>query len=294
VIPRRFSSLLLAWLCALLLWLAPHAICAQEGEDAAGNRGDSRGTVTTIAGLSVAYWLPEETAYPAPLILFSHGLGGCKTQSKFLMQALAEDGYVVVAPDHADAGCGHGLFGRPAHKFRRPEDWDSATYRNRGDDLRRLYDALKHDKTWSARIDWKRVGLAGHSLGGYTVLALAGGWKDWTMPGIGAVLALSPYCKPLALKGSLEALHVPVMYQGGTRDFGITPAVKKTDGCYDKTAAPAWFIEFDRTGHFGWTDLQTRAQPLVVDYSLWFFDHALKGAKAPLPEEDGVADLRQK
>ena len=53
----------------------------------------------TLAGLSVAWWLPDKTAYPAPLVIFSHGLYGCKTQSTFLMEALADNGYIVIAPD---------------------------------------------------------------------------------------------------------------------------------------------------------------------------------------------------
>ena len=41
--------------------------------------------------------------------------------------------------------------------------------------------------------DWKRCGLVGHSLGGYTLLGLGGAWPSWRFDGIKAVLALSPY-----------------------------------------------------------------------------------------------------
>src|ERR687891_1264094 len=36
-----------------------------------------------------------------PLVIFSHGNGGVRFQSWFLMQALASHGFVVAAPDHA-------------------------------------------------------------------------------------------------------------------------------------------------------------------------------------------------
>ena len=39
-----------------------------------------------------------------PLVIFSHGLGGCGTQSLFLTETLARQGYVVAAPDHAAEG----------------------------------------------------------------------------------------------------------------------------------------------------------------------------------------------
>ena len=247
-----------------------------------------------LAGLTVAYWLPRDTGTPASLILFSHGLGGCKSQSVFLMAALAQDGYVVVAPDHQDASCGGSVTTRkPKQKFTKPEDWTDQTYADRGQDIQNLYAALKEDKGWAARIDWNRVGLAGHSLGGYTALALGGAWPSWKMEGVKAVLALSPYAAPFLTQGNIAHMGVPVMYQGGTRDFGITPSIKKENGIFDKASSPAWFVEFNKTGHFGFTDLQKGAQQGIIDYSLWFFDHTLKGSNAPLPQED-VADLREK
>ncbi|MBI1214505.1 MAG: alpha/beta fold hydrolase [Alphaproteobacteria bacterium] len=274
-----------------------------EAQEGPGAQEGPEAQVVQMAGLAVAIWQPPAQAGdegPFPLILFSHGFGGCKTQSRFLMQALARDGYIVAAPDHADAGCrrggqeGSGGFHRPEQSFRDPKDWSAQTYNDRAADMKNLYDALKEDKDWSARIDWARVGLAGHSLGGYTVLGLAGGWPGWKMAGVKAVLALSPYCAPFAEKGTLSGIGVPVMYQGGTRDFGITPSVKKKGGCYDGTPAPAWFVEFDKTGHFGWTDIMSAAHGPIVDYSLWFFDRALKGADVPPPGRTGVADFRQK
>src|SRR5437773_2068602 len=65
-------------------------------------------THITIAKRDVAIWKPTGTA-PAggfPVILFSHGFGGCNTQSTFLMEALAHAGYLVLAPNHQDARCG--------------------------------------------------------------------------------------------------------------------------------------------------------------------------------------------
>src|SRR6185369_13906011 len=105
--------------------------------------------------------------------------------------------------------------------------WSDATYKDRADDIRSLLSALKADPGWSKSIDWSKVSLAGHSLGGYTVLGLGGAWLKWKLPEVKAILALSPYCSPFVEKGNLGAITVPVMYQGGTRDFGITPTVVK-------------------------------------------------------------------
>lgn len=251
---------------------------------------------TEIVGLSIAYWLPPEEAYPAPLVVFSHGFGGCKTQSVFLMQARARHGYIVFAPDHADARCGGagGSFGRPEEKFRASGNWTDKTYADRGRDIKNLVAALQKDELWAKRIDWAHVALAGHSLGGYTALGLAGGWTSWKMQGVQAVLALSPYAAPYAQSGDLAHLGIPVMYQSGTRDLGVKPALVKEGGVFDKTKAPAWYVEFDKTGHFGWTEMQKSAHDNIVHYSLWFLDRALRGADAPLSRAEGVADLRSK
>lgn len=253
-----------------------------------------------IGGLSIAYWLPPvvpgEGDTPKPLVIFSHGFHGCKTQSIFLMKALAEAGYIAIAPDHADSSCWSGAQGmdRPEKRFADYADWSDKTYASRATDIKNLYAALKADAVWSKRIDWDKVALAGHSLGGYTVLGLAGAWPSWKMEGIKGVLALSPYSLPFADHGDLGHLSVPVMYQGGTRDFGITPAVRKKGGVYDLTSAPAWYVEFISVGHFGWSDMVEEGHERIVAYSLWFLGHVLKGENRPLPKEAGVAETREK
>ena len=50
---------------------------------------------------SIARDAPPAACPRVPLVLFSHGLGGCGLQSTFLTEELARRGYVVAAPDHA-------------------------------------------------------------------------------------------------------------------------------------------------------------------------------------------------
>jgi len=126
-------------------------------------------------------------------------------------------------------------------------------------------------------VDWSRLGLAGHSLGGYTVLALAGAWPSWKLDGIKAVLALSPYSQPFMVHKTLGGLSAPVMYQGGTLDFGITPSLHKTSGSYDLSPAPKYLVEFSKASHFAWTDIGIVAHNPIVYYSLAFMDHYVKG-----------------
>jgi len=250
-----------------------------------------------IAGRRVAMWKPAGPVPPDgyPLILFSHGFTGCGTQSVFLTEALAQGGYFVLAPNHRDASCPTGegreesLFSRFASTrshppFRKPQLWTEATYRDRGIDLEAILDALVTMKSFQGvPIDLRRVGLAGHSLGGYTALALAGAWPSWKDGRVKAVLALSPYCAPFILHGDLGHLGVPVMYQGGTLDIGISPFVRRAGGAYDLTSTPKYFLDLAGAGHFAWTNLNRSYQARINQYALAFFDRYLKGTTNPDP-----------
>jgi len=79
---------------------------------------------TALGGRTVVVWRPSGAENERhPIIVFSHGFGGCATQSRFLTEALAERGYWVFAPNHKDARCGQGGGGaRPEEPFGEPAD----------------------------------------------------------------------------------------------------------------------------------------------------------------------------
>lgn len=252
-----------------------------------------------IAGLSCAVWRPIKSGQ-APLVIFSHGFHGCNTQSLFLMEALASAGYLVIAPNHKDAigNSAGGGFTKSEEPFQNAQKWTDTTYIDRRDDIWKLVKALHEDPKWNEQIDWSRFALAGHSLGGYTALALGGAWQSWKLPGVKAVLALSPYCTPFIEKSTLAKLNLPVMYQGGTRDLGITPFLKKPGGAFSQTPAPVCFVEFDKAGHFSFSNLNKdkTQEDLISHYSLAFLNKYLKSDTSAKPELklDGVSELETK
>ena len=79
----------------------------------------------------------------------------------------------------------------------------------------------------------------------------------------------------------LGEMGLPVMYQGGTLDIGITPFVAKAGGVYDQTQPPKYYVELDGAGHMAWTDLRSTYHQAVIDYTLAFLDHYLKGKPFP-------------
>jgi predicted dienelactone hydrolase len=247
-----------------------------------------------IAGRKVSVWENRITdSALSPLVIFSHGFHGCSTQSSALMKAIAANGFIVMAPSHADASCraeraesGGGAFARSNPRFNKPNEWNSETYRARKDDIEAVISGLKSDPNWSKRIDFRNISLAGHSLGGYTVLALAGAWPSWKLQNISAVLALSPYTEPFLQQHTLGGINIPVMFQGGTRDFGITPALKRPGGAYDQAKSPAYFINFKDAGHFSWTDISKKQFDAISNQSILFLKKYALGDQSLNP---GVA-----
>ena len=246
-----------------------------EGAPPANTNGYS----AKLAGLSVTIWNPIITG-KVPLVIFSHGINGCSTQSTFLTKKMADSGYLVIAPNHKDAKCTSGAFNAPDVKFGDANAWNDTTYVDRKQDIQNILLELKINSTWKNRIDWNKVSLAGHSLGGYTVLGLGGAWPSWKTGGIKAILALSPYCEPYIIKGNLSGINAAIMYQGGTKDIGVTPYIKKPGGAYDKSPTPTYFVEFNGAGHFAFTDAVPEFQKDINYYSLAFLDAYVKNDPA--------------
>ena len=97
-----------------------------------------------------------------PLVLLSHGTGGSTSTLGWIAEHLAAHGYLVAAVEHFGNTYGNDTPEGGIAQWRRPLD------------LSRVLDALLADARFAPRIDAGRVGAAGMSSGGYTVIALAG------------------------------------------------------------------------------------------------------------------------
>jgi predicted dienelactone hydrolase len=191
-----------------------------------------------------------------PVVVFSHGLNGCSTQSTTFTEELARDGYIVVAGDHYDSTCvtRQAPAGLVSARFSQPEDWTEATYKDRYQDVVEILNYLLQDSALKDVADVNRIGIAGHSLGGYTSLGFGGAWPTWKDNRIKAVLGLSPYVEAYLHHNTISGLNIPVMYQGGTLDTGITPSLTRTDGAYNRSNAAKYLIVLKRAGHFDFSD----------------------------------------
>lgn len=109
----------------------------------------------------------KPAAGPFPLIALSHGTGGSAQIMAWLARALASRGYIVAAVNHPG---NNALEKYTAEGF--------LIWWERARDLTTVIDMLLRDREFRRLIDPNRIGAAGFSLGGYTVIELAGGRTD--------------------------------------------------------------------------------------------------------------------
>lgn len=112
----------------------------------------------------VKYAAPDQDL--RPLVVLSHGYGGSWRNLNWLAARLAHQGYIVVAPDHP----GTTTFDR------NPRQASMGWLRPR--DLSLAIDAVLADPALAGRADPGRIAAIGHSLGGWSVTALAGARFD--------------------------------------------------------------------------------------------------------------------
>lgn len=109
-----------------------------------------------------------------PVVLLSHGTGGTAASLGWLACRLAAAGHVVISVDH---------HGNTAAEPYRPEAF--LAWWDRPRDLTLLLDHLAVEGPLAGHLDLGDVTAAGFSIGGYTVLALAGAvtemalFRDW-------------------------------------------------------------------------------------------------------------------
>ncbi|MBX5496324.1 MAG: hypothetical protein IRZ15_13415 [Bryobacteraceae bacterium] len=236
-----------------------------------------------------------------PLVVFSHGYCGSAIQTVFLTEELARRGYVVAAPNHVDPDCGSSNNAAPQEPpLTSYQEWSDQTYTKRRDDVRRVLDGMLADPQFASIIDPEKIGGIGHSLGGYTIFGLAGGWESWYEPRIKAALLLSPYLHAYRYNNRISAVRIPLMYQSGGTDGDrfVTQSLTGEDNnpkgaIYQLSNRPKFYGIVGGAGHFAWTNISCQGQPVaecvknvpnvrtINTYSFDFLDRYLKQQERP-------------
>jgi predicted dienelactone hydrolase len=111
-----------------------------------------------------------------PLILLSHGTGASSLMMAWMGTVLASHGYIAAAVNHPG---NNAVDGYTVQGF--------SLWGERATDLSAVIDQILADSTFGPRIDSQRIGAAGFSLGGCTMLEIAGG--------IGELSRYEEFCK---------------------------------------------------------------------------------------------------
>lgn len=250
----------------------------------------------------VKIYSPATAPGPFPVIIFSHGLGGTRENYEYLGRYWASHGYVSVQVQHhgsddavwRGAGLGNGMAAmRQAvadrrNAINRPRDVSFVI-----DELERLN---RESPSFQGRLDLNRLGVAGHSFGAFTALAIAGqvfapGAKTESSladPRVKAVIAMSapvPANKQ-RLDESYAQVRIPCLHMTGTRDaspIGDTlPEERRMpfDHCRN---SDQYLITFQDGDHMIFSgrrqaSKQDRAfQGLICESSTAFWDVYLRG-----------------
>ncbi len=237
----------------------------------------------------VKIYAPSKIGLPAPLVVFSHGLGGSRDGYAYLGQHLARHGYVVVHVQHPGSDNSIFRFGEElldsAHRaVRDPNNW-----RERPLDVKFVIDQMATDP----RINTNAVGVAGHSFGAHTTLEMIGmraAGESFLDPRVKAAVAMSSPRPVLA--AALRDVKTPCLHLTGTRDESPIFPTKPEDRrfVFDHVKAPnQWLVVLKDAHHFAFSDnsrwggklveRDARHQPWVCEMTTQFFDAFLKGDK---------------
>lgn len=225
---------------------------------------------TRAREVPILIYLPKSST-PAPIVLFSHGLGGTREGYAYLGRTWAEHGYVAVHLQHAGSDMDVLLQAKNPMLSAMHVTTDREQMKHRPKDLAFVIhqlDKLQHTHgALAQKLDLTRIGAAGHSFGAFTALAAAGAElivspecrERFHEPRIKAVVALSA---PAFLGGTLDArsyhyIETPCLHVSGTKDdgpvFQISPEERRFS--YDHTSAPEqYFMLIDGAHHFSFGD----------------------------------------
>jgi predicted dienelactone hydrolase len=196
---------------------------------------------------------PQAARGSFPLVVFSHGNGGVRFQSWFLMEALASHGFLVAAPDHAGNTALDAIAGT--------SDPIGVAANNRPRDVSFVIDQITTEldrdpaSPLRGRIDERHIAVAGHSFGGFTALATAGGFLDYKPdPRVDAIVPIAPATFGFTDE-QLASIDVPTLLMGGTSDT-VVPIEPGIVRAWDLISGrPEYRVDLLRAGHNSFTNV---------------------------------------
>jgi predicted dienelactone hydrolase len=263
--------------------------------------------------IPVRIYLPANEK-PAPVVLFSHGLGGTRAGSKFLGEQWSARGYVAVFVQHPGSDDGVWKNERPAERLTAMRGAISLeNFLLRVRDVPAVIDQLavwNKSGQLAGRMDLGKIGMSGHSFGAATTEAVSGemfpvGGAKLTDSRIRAAIIFSPSApKSGSVERAFSNVKIPWLLMTGTKDTTIIGGadMKSRLAVYPSLhGASKYQVVLNKAEHSVFTDraLPGEHEPrnpnhhrVILALSTAFWDAYLRGDKDALAWLNGDGPRR--
>ena len=232
-------------------------------ESIANRIGKSKAFIKPVGGVEGnSYFKAKPIDQKFPLILFSHGLGGYKTQNSINIESLVSQGYIVVAPDHTydatitvypDGSTAEFKAGLP-NDISPDEFWENRIpqLNTRSEDISFIIDKLQTMKNYNIynSIEFNKIGVFGHSFGGAT--SIVSSWNDTR---ISACLNLDGWMVPIVDDIINTGIKIPFCYIGQEKWGDVSINYDKLDNFYKNCSSDTYILKIKGTNHFDYADM---------------------------------------
>jgi len=259
----------------IVLVFLTHPAAADVGYDPlAVTGGESELVELTVADagrhreIPIRVYVPASRA-AAPVVLFSHGLGGSRSGSAYLGRHWAARGYVAVFLQHPGSDEAVWKDVKPTQRMAAMEAAAGAeNFRLRVEDVTAVLDGLARwngtaGHPLAGRVDLEHVGMSGHSFGAVTTQAVSGqtfgrGFVSFTDRRIDAAIAFSPSSPRRGdPESAFASVAIPWLLMTGTEDVAAIGATDVASRLAVYKALPAggkYELVLDGAEHSAFTD----------------------------------------
>ena len=231
-----------------------------------------------------------------PVVIASHGLASNRQHFQKIARHLVSYGYVVVIPEHI--GSNSTYFMEMFAGLNR-DIFELNEFIDRPRDISFIIDELERRdlREFQGRLNVERVGVLGHSFGGYTALALAGAEINfeqlqtdcdratWSLNlslllqcralklprqtynlrdrRVGAVMVVNPVNSSVFGENSLSQIEIPVMFAAGTDDPATPLVIEQIQSFTWLTASDRYLILLEGQAHLDISELDAGATQVI-------------------------------
>ncbi|MEM6842758.1 MAG: hypothetical protein AAF632_11075 [Bacteroidota bacterium] len=259
---------------------------------------------------------PIDNTVNQPLVIYSHGASSTHVDNTSLLEEIASNGFVVVAINHDFSFDKYGIDVREAKKIEIDAQKaliDKLIERTVPNQITHYNLTIKElERKYPSQIDFTKIALVGHSLGGATAssgaLEIEGVKAVVNMDGPIDKRIISDYSLPFLYLSSfspdlpddqLQALGVPPEFYRGVKKYEL----ESVEALFQNNSNEKFWIRFKQANHLDFTDIpfmipfmsaphydRQKGHELKSEVIVSFLNRALKGETEKLDYSDKTTE----